>query len=56
MKFRTRFMKVYRDLTANFSKSLMMAAAIAIGVLSVGSILGAYAVLTREMARKLSRD
>jgi putative ABC transport system permease protein len=51
MRFRTRFMKVYRDLTANFSKSLMMASAIAIGVLSVGSILGAYAVLTREMAR-----
>ncbi len=47
----TRFVKVVRDLKADLMRNSMMAAAIAIGVLSAGTILGAYAVLTREMAR-----
>ncbi|HSP17180.1 MAG TPA: FtsX-like permease family protein [Thermoanaerobaculia bacterium] len=48
---RTRFLKVLRDLKINLAKNAMLAAAIMIGVLAVGTILGAYAVLTREMAR-----
>jgi putative ABC transport system permease protein len=48
---RTGFLKVFRDLRIDAPKNAMLAAAIAIGVLAVGTILGAYAVLTREMAR-----
>lgn len=48
---RTRFVKVIRDLRSDAPRNSMMVAAIAVGVLSVGTILGAYAVLTREMAR-----
>ena len=48
---RTRFLKVFRDLRIGFAKNGMLAAAIMIGVLAVGTILAAYAVLTREMAR-----
>jgi putative ABC transport system permease protein len=48
---RTRFLKVFRDLRIDSPKNMMLGTAIAIGVLSVGTILGAYAVLTREMAR-----
>ena len=48
---RTRFLKVFRDLRIDFPKNGMLAAAIMIGVLSVGTILSSYAVLTREMAR-----
>ncbi len=47
----TRLLKIFRDLRINLPKNAMLAAAIMIGVLSVGTILGAYAVLTREMAR-----
>ena len=42
-------MKVIRDLTADIPKNLMLALAIGIGVFGVGSILGAYQVLMREM-------
>ncbi len=38
-----------RDLTSDIPKSLMLVLAIAIGIFAIGSILGAYAVLTREM-------
>jgi len=46
-----RFIKVFRDLTTDKVKSIMLTLAIAIGVFGLGTILGAYAVLTREMAR-----
>ncbi len=46
-----RFIKVFRDLTTDRMKSLMLTLAIAIGVFGIGTILGAYAVLTREIAR-----
>ncbi|MBI3583728.1 MAG: ABC transporter permease [Nitrospinae bacterium] len=45
-----RFIKVFRDLTTDRMKSLMLTLAVAIGVFGIGTILGAYAVLTREMA------
>jgi len=48
---RARFVKVFRDLRLDAGRNAMLVLAIAIGVLSVGTILGAYAVLTREMAR-----
>ena len=48
---RPRFAKVIRDLKTDFTKSALLVLAIAIGVFGIGSILGAYAVLTREMAR-----
>ncbi len=45
-----RYMKVIRDLTSNYSRNLMLVLAIAIGVFGIGSILGGYAVISREMA------
>jgi putative ABC transport system permease protein len=42
-------MKVIRDLTSDYSKNLMLVLAIAIGVFGIGSILGGYAVISREM-------
>ncbi len=45
-----RYAKVIRDLTSNYSKNLMLAVAIAIGVFGIGSILGGYYVINREMA------
>ena len=45
-----RYMKVIRDLTSNYSKNLMLVLAIAVGVFGIGSILGAYKVINREMA------
>jgi len=40
---------VRRDLTASKGRSLLVVAAIAIGVLAIGSVLAAYSILTREM-------
>ncbi|HEY0591402.1 MAG TPA: FtsX-like permease family protein [Thermoanaerobaculia bacterium] len=48
---RTQLLKVRRDLQAAAARNLMMTAAIAVGVVSVGTILGTYVVATREMAR-----
>ncbi|HLT74196.1 MAG TPA: hypothetical protein VKZ68_03895, partial [Ohtaekwangia sp.] len=45
-----RYIKVMRDLTSSYSKNLMLALAIAIGVFGIGSILGGYYVINREMA------
>jgi putative ABC transport system permease protein len=45
-----RYLKVIRDLTSNYSKNLMLVLAIAVGVFGIGSILGAYKVINREMA------
>src|SRR5688572_11922286 len=46
---KTRYLKVVRDLTSDYTKNLMLVLAIAIGVFGIGSILGAYHVLNREM-------
>ena len=48
---RPRFVKVMRDLTSDYTRSGLLVLAIGIGVFGVGSILGGYAVLVREMAR-----
>lgn len=45
-----RYMKVIRDLTSNYAKNLMLVLAIAVGVFGIGSILGGYKVINREMA------
>jgi putative ABC transport system permease protein len=45
----TRYSKVLRDLTSDYSKSFMLVLAIAIGVFGIGSILGGYGVIKREM-------
>ncbi|QIP13177.1 FtsX-like permease family protein [Spirosoma aureum] len=45
-----RYLKVLRDLTSDYPKNLMLVLAIAIGVFGIGSILGGYAVVKREMA------
>jgi putative ABC transport system permease protein len=47
----TQLLKVRRDLLSAVARNLMMAAAMAIGVVSVGTILGTYVVATREMTR-----
>jgi putative ABC transport system permease protein len=45
-----RLKKILRDLTSDIPKNAMLVVAIAIGVFGVGTILGGYAVLKREMA------
>lgn len=44
-----RYRKVWRDLTADYAKNLMLALAIGIGVFGIGAILGGYSVINREM-------
>ena len=46
----TRLKKVLREIVQDPAKNLMLVLAIAVGVFGVGTILGAYAVLTRTMA------
>ena len=45
----TRYNKVVRDLASDYSKNFMLVLAIAIGVFGIGSILGGYSVIKREM-------
>jgi putative ABC transport system permease protein len=45
----TRYFKVIRDLTSDYSKNFMLVLAIAIGVFGIGAILGGYSVIKREM-------
>jgi putative ABC transport system permease protein len=47
--FSVRWRKVLRDLWSNELRTILAIMAIAIGVFGVGSILGAYAILTREI-------
>ena len=44
-----RYRKVIRDLTSDYSKNFMFVLAIGIGVFGIGSILGGYSVIKREM-------
>ncbi|MBS1507278.1 MAG: FtsX-like permease family protein [Bacteroidetes bacterium] len=46
---KTRHNKIFRDLTSDYSKNLMLVLAIAIGVFGIGAILGGYSVTKREM-------
>ncbi|MDX2048472.1 MAG: ABC transporter permease [Chitinophagaceae bacterium] len=46
---KTRYRKVIRDLTHDYAKNFMLVLAIAIGVCGIGSIMGGYSVIKREM-------
>jgi putative ABC transport system permease protein len=46
---KTRYKKVMRDLSSDYSKNFMLVLAIAIGVFGIGAILGGYSVINREM-------
>ncbi len=46
-----RWRKVLRDISLNKGRSLMVIAAITVGIIATGSILNAYSVITREMDR-----
>ncbi|MBY0434607.1 MAG: FtsX-like permease family protein [Cyclobacteriaceae bacterium] len=45
----TRYYKVIRDLTSDYSKNFMLVLAIAVGVFGIGAILDGYSVIKREM-------
>lgn len=45
----TRFYKVLRDLLSDSAKSLMLILSIALGIFGIGTILGSYSVVQREM-------
>lgn len=45
----TRWRKTLRDLSASKGRSLLVIAAITVGVFAIGSVLAAYSILTREM-------
>lgn len=49
--FSTRTQKVIRDIAQHKGRTALVIAAIAVGIVAVGSILSAYSVITREMAR-----
>lgn len=44
-----RYIKTLRDIASDYARSLTLVLAIAVGVVGVGSILGGYAVISREM-------
>ncbi len=46
---KTRYLKVIRNLTSEYRKNIMLVLAIGIGVFGIGTILGSYAVISREM-------
>ncbi len=46
---KTRYFKVIRDLTSDYSKNFMLVLAIGIGLFGIGAILGGYSVIKREM-------
>lgn len=45
----TRWRKVFRDMSKNMSRTVLAIAAIALGLFSFGTVMGAYAILTREI-------
>ncbi len=45
----TRYRKVIGDLKADYAKNFMLVLSIAIGIFGIGSILGGYSILRREM-------
>ena len=51
MNFSPRWKKLLGDVNATRGRMLMMVLAIAVGVFGVGTILNAYAILTREITR-----
>jgi len=47
---KTRYYKVLRDVSSELPKNVMLVIAMAIGVFGIGTILGAYRVVQREMS------
>lgn len=47
---KTRYRKVIGDLTSDYSRNFMLVLAVGIGIFGIGSILGGYSVINREMA------
>jgi putative ABC transport system permease protein len=47
----TRWRKLWRDLRTERGRILLMVTAIAVSLIGIGAVLGAYAILTREMPR-----
>lgn len=45
----TRYNKIIRDIRGDYSKNFMLILAIAVGVFGIGTILGSYSVIKREM-------
>jgi len=45
----TRFTKVIRDLRSDYARNLMLVVATGVGIFGIGSILGGYHVIRREM-------
>lgn len=46
-----RWRKLVRDVSRERGRTLTMVAAIAVSLIAIGAVLGAYAILTREMAK-----
>jgi putative ABC transport system permease protein len=46
---KTRYSKIIGDITNDYAKNIMLVVAIAIGLFGIGTILGSYSVLNREM-------
>jgi putative ABC transport system permease protein len=51
MRLSPRWMKLVRDLNTARGRVLMMVLALSVGVFSVGTIMSAYTILTREISR-----
>ena len=51
MTIRPRWKKLWRDLQSAYGRMLMIVIAIAISLMAVGTILGDYTILTREVSR-----
>ena len=47
---RTRWVKLLRDLMAEKGRILLMLTAVTVSIIAIGTVLGSYAVLTREIA------
>lgn len=52
---KTRYIKILRDLTSDYSKSVMSVIAIAIGIIGIGAVVGCYSVINREMTDNYMR-
>jgi putative ABC transport system permease protein len=48
--FRPRWRKVFHDLIGNLSRTLLVVVSIAVGVFSIGVIVGAYVIISNDMS------
>ena len=47
---RPRWRKVFHDLVGNFSRTALVVTSIAVGVFSIGVIVGAYVIISHDMS------